>query len=381
MKSAVMFGAGNIGRGVIGMVLAEAGYKVVFGDVNPVVIDRIAADKEYTVHIMDVEKRDVKITNVDGVMSNGPAIIPPIAEADLVTTAVGLVILPRVAPTMVEGIRARIAAGCEKPLNFIACENAIRASSQLKAAIYALLTDEEKAYADKYIGFPDCSVDRIVPPIRSENPIDVVVEEHFEWNVEKGSFKGELPQIEGMNLVDNLDAYIERKLFTLNTGHCITAYLGVIKGLPTIMDAILDKEIYDTVHEAMIQSGNGLVAKYGLDAEAHAAYIEKIIARFKNPYLHDDVTRVGREPLRKLSATDRLTKPMTTALSFGLPVDKLIVGIGAALRYNNPEDKQSVELQEKIAEKGVVEAYKEISGVEDEAVLAQVKAAYDSFAK
>ena len=72
---------------------------------------------------------------------------------------------------------------------------------------------------------------------------------------------------------------------------------------------------------------------------------------------------------------------MTTALSFGLPVDKLIVGIGAALRYNNPEDKQSVELQEKIAEKGVVEAYKEISGVEDETVLAQVKAAYDSFAK
>ena len=129
MKSAVMFGACNIGRGFIGMVLAEAGYKVIFGDVNPVVIDRIAADKEYTVHIMDVEKRDVKITNVDGVMSNGPAIIPPIAEADLVTTAVGLVILPRVAPTMVEGIRARIAAGCEKPLNFIACENAIRASS------------------------------------------------------------------------------------------------------------------------------------------------------------------------------------------------------------------------------------------------------------
>ena len=45
------------------------------------------------------------------------------------------------------------------------------------------------------------------------------------------------------------------------------------------------------------------------------------------------------------------------------------------------KDKQSVELQAKIAEKGVVEAYKEISGVEDEAVLAQVKAAYDSFAK
>jgi mannitol-1-phosphate 5-dehydrogenase len=198
--------------------------------------------------------------------------------------------------------------------------------------------------------------------------------------VEKGSFCGELPQIEGMNLVDNLDAYIERKLFTLNTGHCITAYLGVLKGKETIMDAILDEEIYAIVHEAMIQSGNGLVKKYGLDGEAHAAYIEKIIARFKNPYLHDDVKRVGREPLRKLSATDRLVKPTMTALSFGEPVDKLVIGIAAALHYVNPEDKQAVELQEKIAAKGAVEAFKEISGVEDEALLAQVKEAYDKLA-
>ena len=90
------------------------------------------------------------------------------------------------------------------------------------------------------------------------------------------------------------------------------------------------------------------------------------------------MTRVGREPLRKLSATDRLVKPMMTALGYGLPVDKLIIGIGAALRYNNEEDEQSVKLQALIAEKGVVEAFREVSGVEDESVLAQVEAAYHS---
>lgn len=381
MKTAVMFGAGNIGRGFIGMLLAQADYRVVFADVNPVIIDRLAQDKAYTVHIMDVQKEDHRITNVDGILSTGTEIIDVIAKAEVVTTAVGLVILPRIAPTIAAGIKARKASGSTEALNIIACENAIRASSQLKAHVYEALDEEEKAYCDQYVGFPDCSVDRIVPPVRNEIPTDVVVENYFEWNVEKAAFKGEIPQIPGMNLAEDLMAYIERKLFTLNTGHCITAYLGKLRGHETIKDAIEDPEIYALVHEAMTQSGAGLVKKHSFDPEAHAHYIDKIIGRFKNPYLQDDVTRVGREPLRKLSATDRLVKPMMTALGYGLPVDKLILGIGAALHYDNPEDQQSVELQKKITELGVVGAFREISGVTDEAILEQVEKAYETITK
>ncbi len=376
MKSAIMFGAGNIGRGFIGMLLAQAGYKVVFADVNEMIINRLAEDQAYTVHIMDVEKKDYRIENVTGVLSTGTEIVDEIAKAEVLTTAVGLVILPRIAPTIADGIKKRIADGSKDALNIIACENAIRASSQLKEHVYALLNDEEKAYCDTYIGFPDCSVDRIVPPVRNEIPTDVVVESYYEWNVEKASFKGEIPQITGMNLAENLEAYIERKLFTLNTGHCITAYLGVQKGYKTIKESIEDPEIYAIVHEAMEQSGAGLVKKHSFDSEAHAAYIEKIIKRFKNPYLVDECTRVGREPKRKLSATDRLVKPTMTAAGYGFPVDKLIVGIGAALHYNNPEDPQSVEVQALVAEKGAREAFKELSGVEDEAILDQVAKAY-----
>lgn len=376
MKTAIMFGAGNIGRGFIGMLLAQADYKVVFADVNEMIINRLAEDQAYTVHIMDVDKKDYRIENVTGILSTGTEIVEEIAKAEVLTTAVGLVILPRIAPAIANGIKMRKANGSTEALNIIACENAIRASSQLKAHVYALLDDEEKAYCDTYVGFPDCSVDRIVPPVRNEIPTDVVVESYYEWNVEKASFKGEIPAIAGMNLADNLEAYIERKLFTLNTGHCITAYLGVQKGYKTIKESIEDPEIYDIVHTAMEQSGAGLVKKHSFDAEAHAKYIDKIIKRFKNPYLEDDVTRVGREPKRKLSATDRLVKPTMTAAGYGFPVDKLIVGIGAALHYNNPEDPQSVEVQALVAEKGAKEAFKELSGVEDETILAQVAEAY-----
>lgn len=377
MKTAIQFGAGNIGRGFIGMLLAQAGYRVIFADVSEVIIDRLAADQKYTVHVMDTEVEDVEITNITGILSNGSEIIDEIAKADVLTTAVGLRVLGFIAPAIAKGIQKRIADGLEAPLNIIACENAIRATSQLKEHVYGILSDEEKAFCEKYVGFADCSVDRIVPPVRSENPVDVVVEKYCEWNVEKASLKGEIPEIPGMNLADNLMAYIQRKLFTLNTGHCITAYTGILAGHKTIDQAISDPKIYGLVKAAMTQSGDGLIQRFGFDKDAHYKYIDKIINRFKNPYLKDDVTRVGREPLRKLSADDRLVSPLTTAMSYGLPVDKLVLGIGAALRYNNPEDAQSTELQEKIAAKGVSGAFSEISGLTDHALLEQVTKAYD----
>ena len=376
MKTAIQFGAGNIGRGFIGMLLAQAGYRVIFADVSEVIIDRLAADQKYTVHVMDTEVEDVEITNITGILSNGSEIIDEIAKADVLTTAVGLRVLGFIAPAIAKGIQKRIADGLEAPLNIIACENAIRATSQLKEHVYGILSDEEKAFCEKYVGFADCSVDRIVPPVRSENPVDVVVEKYCEWNVEKASLKGEIPEIPGMNLADNLMAYIQRKLFTLNTGHCITAYTGILAGHKTIDQAISDPKIYDLVKAAMTQSGDGLIRRFGFDKDAHYKYIDKIINRFKNPYLKDDVTRVGREPLRKLSADDRLVSPLTTAMSYGLPVDKLVLGIGAALRYNNPEDAQSTELQEKIAAKGVSGAFSEISGLTDHTLLEQVTKAY-----
>ncbi len=378
MKTAIQFGAGNIGRGFIGMLLAQAGYRVIFADVSEVIIDRLAADQKYTVHVMDTEVEDVEITNITGIMSNGEAIIDEIAKADILTTAVGLRVLGFIAPTIAKGIQKRIADGSTEPMNIIACENAIRATSQLKEHVYGILSEEEKAYCEKYVGFADCSVDRIVPPVRSENPVDVVVEKYCEWNVEKASLKGEIPEIPGMNLADNLMAYIQRKLFTRNAGHCITAYTGILAGHKTIDQAISDPKIYDLVKAAMTQSGDGLIQRFGFDKEAHYKYIDKIINRFKNPYLKDDVTRVGREPLRKLSADDRLVSPLTTAMSYGLPVDKLVLGIGAALRYNNPEDAQSAELQEKIAAKGVAAAFSEISGVTDAALLEQVTKSYET---
>ena len=374
MKKAIQFGAGNIGRGFIGSLLYKAGYHVVFADVNTEIIDKINKDKEYTIHVMDTVCSEEKVNDISGVISINNEIYKEIVEAEIITTAVGPVVLPRIAPTIAKGIALRKENGVKNYLNIIACENAIKASSQLEEEVKKYLTKDEVDYLEEFVGFPNCSVDRIVPPVKSENILDVVVENYYEWNVEEKAFKGEIPKIEGMNLVDNLMAYIERKLFTLNTGHAITAYFGYLKGYETIEESIKDEVIYDFVKKAMIESGKGLIAKYNFDEEAHY--------KFKNPYLKDDVARVGREPLRKLNENDRLIKPLITARGFNINTDNLLLGVGAALHYDNKEDAQSVQLQSLINEKGIKESLAEISKISgDTDVLDKVEKYYDEVKK
>ena len=381
MKKAIQFGAGNIGRGFIGGLLSNAGYHVVFADVNETILNGINNEKQYKILVKDVECFDKTITNISAVSSITDDIIKEIEEAEIITTAVGPLILKRIAPTIAKGIQTRKNNGNKNYLNIIACENAVGATAILKEEVLKCLNEEEVAYLEEYVGFPNCSVDRIVPPCTNENPLDVTVENFYEWNVEEAKIKGEIPQIEGMNLVGDLIAYVERKLFTLNTGHAITAYLGTLKGYKTIDESIKDEEIATIVKAAMQESGQGLVKKHGLDLEAHYKYIDKILNRFKNPYLNDDVKRVGREPLRKLSAKDRLVNPLMTARSYGISVDNLIIGVGAALHYNNEEDAQSVELQQTIKDLGVKEAVKKISLIEDEDLLNAIEKAYNDLAK
>ena len=44
---AVHFGAGNIGRGFIGLLLSQAGYEVCFVDVNEELVSELKARGEY----------------------------------------------------------------------------------------------------------------------------------------------------------------------------------------------------------------------------------------------------------------------------------------------------------------------------------------------
>ncbi len=367
MNTAIHFGAGNIGRGFIGKLLADAGIHVTFADVNATVVDRLIQDQAYQVKVVGEDCVFQDVNNVTAMYSNKPEIVEAMAKVDLITTAVGPTVLEIISSSLAKAIELRCQAKNTTALNIIACENMVRGTTFLKEKVYAQLSESARTFADQYIGFVDSAVDRIVPPAEaSDNPLDVTVESFSEWIVDQTQFVGDIPNIPGMEKTDNLMAFVERKLFTLNTGHCITAYLGCLNGVDTIREAIEREDIRSVVKQAMQESGEVLINRYGFDREAHSAYIEKILGRFANPYLLDEVDRVGRQPLRKLGANDRLIKPLLGTIEYNTANDAILQGVAAALKYNNADDPQSVELQQDIQELGVEAALAKVSGLEQD---------------
>lgn len=325
------------------------------------------------------EQEKVEIVKgVNAVNSTSDEIMTLVAEVDIVTTAVGPQILERIATSIASGLTKRCDSANPRPLNIIACENMVRGTTQLKGHVLKALPEQYHAWVEEHVGFVDSAVDRIVPPSAAGNsdPLAVTVETFSEWIVDKTQFKGDLPSIPGMELTDNLMAFVERKLFTLNTGHAITAYLGQLAGHQTIRDAILDEKIRTIVQGAMEESGAVLIKRYDFDAVKHASYIQKILGRFENPYLKDDVERVGRQPLRKLSAGDRLIKPLLGTLEYQLPHNHLVTGIAAALHYRSDQDPQAQELTALLEKQDVATTLAQISGLDSDSdvVKAVVKA-------
>lgn len=362
VKQAVHFGAGNIGRGFIGALFSQSNYHVTFVDIAEKIINQLNADEGYNVVTAAEHPETLAVQNVSGLnnLTQEQAVIEAIKGATYITTAIGPNVLPRIAPLIAKGLAERVKTSDEN-VYIIACENQISATDLLKGYIFDALDEETKAHVINKVFFFNSAVDRIVPIQHNQGSLDVLVESYYEWVVEAPE---DIPLVEGMTIVPDLAPFIERKLFTVNTGHAVIAYFGYLKGKETIDQTLRDSDIYEQVQQTLQETGNYLIKRYDLDRKEHEAYITKIIERFKNPHLNDLVKRVGRAPIRKLGPQDRLIRPALEAKKAGLSYAYLAKAIAAALLFDPQEDKEAMKLQANIHEYGIEYVLKEVSELE-----------------
>ncbi len=338
---ATIFGAGNIGRGLVGAVLSGAGYSLTFVDANSDLVGRLTAAGRYSIRAGD-ESTEVEVAAaVDA--RDEPAVARSVAESDIVATAVGPPILRVVAGPISVGLRDRDGG----PVNVLACENVHPNSEMLEAYVGQLV---ESSVLDG-VGFPNVVVDRIVPGDPGE--IDVVVERDFEFVVDADRWVGSKPDTTEMIFTSNLSAYKLRKLWLVNGLHAIAAWLGIQKGHELIDTAINDPAIRTPVESAaaaMVGSLGAATTEFGPDELA--AYAATSVRRFADPSLGDATARVARNPLAKLAADERVIGPARQAEAAGFDLSGFADGIAAGLMLRAPSVAGIDELAAAVASEG-----------------------------
>lgn len=376
----VQFGAGNIGRGFIAPLFAAAGAEVLFVEVAPELLQALKERRSYTVELVGPRRYEsVTVRGVSAVdSSDREAVARAVAEADVVATAVGIAALPRIAPALAAGLALR--APDAPPLNILLCENQLHVSRILRD-----LLEQEWAASSRPVapfGLVETVVSRTVPVLsaqeRARDPLRVVCDDYDRLPVDARAVVGELPSVPGLEPRADFEVLVEQKLFVHNMGHAVAAYLGYLAGKRYLHEAVADAAIGAWTREAMLESAHAVGAKHGLDPEEQAARVKELLLRFANPAMNDPVTRVGRDPLRKLRPNDRLVGAALLALEQGIDPRAIARGIAAALRFDPPDDPAAVTLQTELRERGLDAVLAGRLGLPPEHPLAaRVRAFYD----
>jgi mannitol-1-phosphate 5-dehydrogenase len=357
----MIIGAGRVGCGALGVALAMQGHEVVFAVRQPSMIDALNRFG-YDVETKGAIETLVSVRGVRAVPFSGDEFAREVAAADQIYTSVRPDNLQAIAPVLAQAILDRLRGGETRPVDIFCCENMKNSGAVLERMIFTYLPFAFAKQVQDRVGFNSAISDRVVAGQRvdaSGRPVftaDAAGDVLFDMLHVKGTFDV-MPPFKGL---DNFPASMEEKLYILNCGHAVAAYLGHQHGYTFIHEAMADERINRSVVGAMLESQQALQGKHGR-AVHYAGQINEVLAIFSNASLMDTIARVGRDPIRKLQADDRLVGPAKLAYRYGLEAPNLIGACAAALAFSAPGDPQADELQRLVADEGAEQALDTVS--------------------
>lgn len=383
MKTAVMYGAGNIGRGFLGQLFSLSGYETVFIDVNRELTGALERDGRYPLYIAEGEgyTRSVveHVRAVDG--RDSAAVAEAIAACELMATAVGVNAMRFIAEPLAAGIELRAAEGAA-PLNIIICENMLDADKYLRSLVAERLSAPAAEYFANRVGLAEASIGRMVPAtpaaIAQIEPTAVCAESYGELPVDADALVGGVPSLVGLQPSRPFELFIRRKLFMHNASHALTAYLGSLEGCEFIWQAIAVPRIRSAASELLAEAASALARAYGADESALLAFGDDLLRRYANRLLADPVARVGRDTARKLGPSDRLAGGLSFAASEGVDTRAFALGIAAGLRFAPPDDASSAAVAAFAASNGVPEALERYCGITEPSAVSLISELYNT---
>jgi mannitol-1-phosphate 5-dehydrogenase len=384
-KTIVIWGAGKIGRGFVADLFHAAGYAIVLVDESPELVRQLRDAGRYTVvrapggdwreEIMIEGYTALATTEVGQVAT-------AVVRADLMAVAVYPNQWQPVAKELAPCLLRRHQERPDVPLDILLCTNLMHAGPRFQRALEQALPPEAHDYLRSRIGIVETLVIRIAsdPPeaMRQRDPLLVWTNGYPELPVARGCFRGPMPEVSALRMVDDMCAEEARKMYTYNMAHAVLAYQGARWGHDLITDCMADPKVHAEAEGALDEASRALQAEYGYSAEEMSAWTRSVLEQTNNPALGDTVKRYAADSRRKLRRDDRLVGPALLALKHGIRPRHIISAIAAGLRYVDANDAGATYVQERLSTSGLRGTICEICGLKaaDDALVEAIIEAY-----
>lgn len=373
---AIIYGAGKISRGFISQLLYLAGWEIVYVDLNEELLTRLRASGRFTVHVMGAEQKNTVIEGFRCLnLKDVEAIARELQDADLVFTSVGGKNLVSLGETIAASL-----SDCyrrderKKALNIITCENWKEPARVLSESIASHLSEEYRPFFRANTGVAQAVVMRSAvdptPEMLQQDPLIVPVQDFWELPVDAANILDPRPELQGLIYQDNFAGFLERKIYTYNTGNATIAYLGYLRKLYSLADAANDAFIVSVLDRVYASTNQALSRRHGCSLQEQAAFSEQAKRKYQDHAIIDDVRRHAADPLRKLGPDDRLIGAAKLVSRYDLPLDGIATSIAAALFYDNPEDPLALKLKAMRESEGINHILKFVCQIETDGSLA-----------
>jgi mannitol-1-phosphate 5-dehydrogenase len=368
-RTFVGFGFGAIQAGLFLYEAARSGNfgRLVVGEVVPAAVDEVVrAGGRYVVNIASTD--GVKAEEVGPVemvytgCERGRALlVNAVAEAEEIATAVPSVqqydsgASGSLHSILAEGLRKKAAARGPRAVVY-AAENHNHAAEILEAAVMAAVPGDERGSVRRHVRLLNTVIGKMSGVVTGEGevlarglaPVTPGVGRAFlvesfnriyisRIRFDDGANAGFRRGIEIFEEKPDLLPFEEAKLYGHNATHALSAYVAAVRGLERMCELAQDPGAVAFLEAAFIEeSGATLIRRHaGLDplftAEGYRAYALDLLTRMFNPHLGDLVSRVGRDPQRKLGWDDRLIGTIRLATAYGVEPRRYAMGAAAAL--------------------------------------------------
>ena len=341
MRTLVVWGAGRIGRGFTADLFHEPHWRTVFVDIDARLVRLLNERRAYT--IFKAQSSGVSRTLIEGGFSalhtGETDALKALFEEDglLVDVAVPREALEQVAD-MIAPLIAHRALVNPAPMDFMMNVNIALSNAAFSMLLEQRLTGEAFIYYKNNVGVGAASSMCISPfateAMLRDDPLALLNNGYAETAVGRQAFRGDPPDLPRVRLSDDIQAEEIRRLYTLNMAHALCCYLGVKRGHKTVIEAVRDPELRNALKCALEEASVGLQCGCGFSAEAMAAWRGVILELLDNSYINDDLSRLGADTRRKLSASDRLCGPALMCLSAGGEPRAIARAIRAGFDYD-----------------------------------------------